>query len=170
MADSRPPLPQRLRRRQRPVPRRALAALDGVHRRRRDGLGRRARGPGQRRHLRGPLCSVRTMTWDLERAYRDHLTAGDLAVLADVGAGRSLTNVLSSPELERIVFGPDADPRRAVSPFLTFAVAVHRVADDLAHAAYINEWIGPGQRVPVFAVEPLRRLLTDPARRLFLIQ
>ncbi len=110
------------------------------------------------------------MTWDLERAYRDHLTAGDLAVLADVGAGRSLTNVLSSPELERIVFGPDPDPHRAVSPFLTFAVAVHRVADDLAHAAYINEWIGPRQRVPVFAVEPLRRLLADPARCFFLVE
>ena len=110
------------------------------------------------------------MTWDLERAYRDHLTAGDLAVLADVGAGRSLTSVLSSPELERIVFGPDPDPHRAVSPFLTFAVAVHRVADDLAHAAYINEWIGPRQRVPVFAVEPLRQLLADPARRFFLVE
>jgi hypothetical protein len=110
------------------------------------------------------------MTWDLERAYRDHLTAGDLAVLADVGGGRSLTNVLASPELERIVFGPNPDPQRAVSPFLTFAVAVHRVADDLAHAAYINEWVGPRQRVPVFAVEPLRRLLADPARRFFLVE
>jgi hypothetical protein len=110
------------------------------------------------------------MTWDLERAYRDHLTAGDLAVLADVGAGRSLTNVLSSPELERIVFAPDPDPHRAVSPFLTFAVAVHRVADDLAHAAYINEWIAPRQRVPVFAVEPMRQLLADPARRFFLVE
>jgi hypothetical protein len=110
------------------------------------------------------------MTWDLERAYREHLTAGDLAVLADVSAGRSLANVLSSPDLERIVFGPDPDPHRAVSPFLTFAVAVHRVAEDLADAAYINEWIGPRQRVPVFGVEPLRQLLADPARRFFLVE
>jgi hypothetical protein len=110
------------------------------------------------------------MTWDLERAYREHLTAGDLSVLADAGAGRSLPHVLSSPEFERLVFGPDPAALAAVSPFLTFAVAVHRTAETLAQAAYINEWIGPRQRVPVFAVEPLRRLLADPARRFFLIE
>src|SRR4051794_3922099 len=110
------------------------------------------------------------MTWDLERAYREHLTAGDLAVLADAGAGRSLSDVLSSRELERIVLGPDPDPHRAVSPSLIFAVAAHRAAADLPPAAYINEWVGPRQRVPVFAVEPLRRLLADPARCFFFVE
>ncbi len=112
------------------------------------------------------------MTWDLDRAYRDHLTTTDLAVLSDMLAGRTLTGVLSSPELDELVFGHGSmlDPLRAVSPFLTFAVAVHRTAERLATAAYVEEWIGPRQRVPVFAVEPLRQLLADPLRRFFLVE
>jgi hypothetical protein len=112
------------------------------------------------------------MTWELERAYREHLTSGDLAVLADVMGGRPLTAVLSSPDLEQVVFGPDPafDLRRAASPFLTFAVAVHRVAERLTRTTYIDEWIGPRRRVPVFAVEPLRQLLADPLRRFFFVE
>jgi hypothetical protein len=115
------------------------------------------------------------MTWDLERAYREHLTAGDRALLAGVArvAGdRPLASVLASPELEDVVFGraPVADPVRGASPFLTFAVAVHRVADRLETASYVEEWIGPRRRVPVFAVEPLRQLLADPQRRYFLVE
>ena len=48
------------------------------------------------------------MTWDLDQAYRDHLTAGDLAVLGDLVGERSLTDALSSPELDEVVFGPVA--------------------------------------------------------------
>ena len=57
------------------------------------------------------------MTWDLDRAYRDHLTAGDLAVLGDLVGERSLTDALSSPELDEVVFGPVAvgDPRCTAS-------------------------------------------------------
>src|SRR5262249_40263929 len=58
----------------------------------------------------------------------------------------------------------------SASPFLTFAVAVHRVAERLARASYVDEWIGPRQRVPVFAVEPLRQLLADPLRRFFFVE
>jgi hypothetical protein len=112
------------------------------------------------------------MTWDLERAYREHLTSGDLAVLAEVAAHRPLTDVLPSPALEEVVFAPEpaSDPLRVVSPFLTFAVAVHRVAERLARTSYVDEWIGPRQRVPVFAVEPLRQLLADPRRRFFFVE
>jgi hypothetical protein len=112
------------------------------------------------------------MSWDLEQAYREHLTTGDRAVLEDVLDGRVLSTVLGSPELERAVFGPAAalDPYRSPSPFLTFAVAVHRVADRLATASYVEEWIGPRQRVPVFAVEPLRQLLADHVRRFFFVE
>ncbi len=111
------------------------------------------------------------MTWDLELAYREHLTASDVAVLGEL-RDRPLTAVLSSPEVERTVFGPDAmtDPLRTVSPFLTFAVAVHRTAERLAGATYVEEWIGPRRRVPVFAVEPLRQLLADPRRRFFFVE
>jgi len=112
------------------------------------------------------------MTWDLDRAYREHLTAGDLAALAEVSRERELTAVLSSREAEEIVFGrgPGFDEWRAVSPFLTFAVAVHLVAERLAHASYIEEWIGPRRRVPVFAVAPLRQLVDDPLRRFFFVE
>jgi len=112
------------------------------------------------------------MTWDLDRAYREHLTASDLEVLAEVARGRSLVDVLPSTELEEKVFGSAAtlDPGRAVSPFLIFAVAVHRVAERLGGAAYVEEWVGPRQRLPVFAVEPLRQLLADPLRRFFFVE
>jgi hypothetical protein len=109
---------------------------------------------------------------DLERAYQEHLTTGDRAVVAGVPGGRPLAEVLSSPELEDAVFGrtPGSDPLRAASPFLTFAVAVHRVTERLAAASYVEEWIGPRRRVPVFAVEPLRQLLADPRRRFFFVE
>ncbi len=112
------------------------------------------------------------MTWDIERAYREHLTSGDLALLSDVAGGQPLIAALSSPRLEQILFGldPQFDPSRLNSPFLTFAVAVHRVAERLTTMTYVNEWIGPRQRVPVFAVEPLRQLLDDPLRRFFFIE
>jgi hypothetical protein len=112
------------------------------------------------------------MTWDFDHAYRQHLTSGDLALLADVDGGRPLEAMLSSTELEGVVFQPDPgrDPFLVASPFLTFAVAVHRVSERLAAATYVNEWVGPRQRVPVFGVERLRQLLADPLRRFFFVE
>jgi len=112
------------------------------------------------------------MAWDLERAYREHLTSADVAALAEISHGRPISDVLASADAEVLVFAPGAafDPRRAVSPFLTFAVAVHLVTARLATASYIEEWIGPRQRVPVFAVAPLRQLLDDPLRRFFFVE
>jgi len=112
------------------------------------------------------------MTLELEDAYRQHLTSGDRALLADVAGERSLVRVLAAPELEHVVFGQDPafDPARAASPFLTFAVAVHRVGEQLERALYVNEWIGPHRRVPVFGVERLRHLLADPWRRFFFVE
>jgi hypothetical protein len=112
------------------------------------------------------------MAWDVDRAYRDHLTSADQALLTDIAAGQPLPQALGSPDLELVVFGSDAvlDPSRMASPFLTFAVAVHGVARRLARTTYIDEWVGPRQRVPVFAVEPLRHLLDDPLRRFFFVE
>jgi hypothetical protein len=112
------------------------------------------------------------MTWELDQAYRDHLTTGDLAVLGDLDGPRSLVDALSSQELDDAVFGPVAvgDPLLVASPFLTFAVAVHRTAERLRDASYIEEWVGPRRRVPVFAVEPLRQLLADQRRRFFFVE
>src|SRR5215216_2860992 len=112
------------------------------------------------------------MTCELDRAYGDHLTAGDLAVLGDLVGERSLVDALSSQELDDAVFGPAAvgDPLHFASPFLTFAVAVHRTAERLQEASYVEEWVGPRRRVPVFAVEPLRQLLSDQRRRYFFVE
>jgi hypothetical protein len=56
------------------------------------------------------------------------------------------------------------------SPFLTFAVAVHRSAERLETTNYVEESTFGRQRVPVFDVEPLRQLLADPVRRYFLVE
>jgi hypothetical protein len=112
------------------------------------------------------------MQANVEQLYRDHLTSGDVAALAAVAPGRSVITAFGSAELDQMVFGPSVnwEPQPAMSPFLTFAVAVHRVADRLATTNYVDEWIGPRQRVPVFAVEPLRHLLADPLRRFFFVE
>jgi hypothetical protein len=124
------------------------------------------------------------MTWDsdghddhvsdgtFEHAYRQHLTSGDLALLAEVAPRRPLSVALASPELERVVFAPaqEFDPAHTASPFLTFAVAVHRMSERLAAVTYVNEWVGPRQRVPVFGVDRLRELLADPLRRFFFVE
>ena len=65
---------------------------------------------------------------------------------------------------------PAFDPAHAASPFLTFAVAVHRVSERLAAVTYVNEWVGPRRRVPVFGVDRLRELLADPLRRFFFVE
>ena len=108
----------------------------------------------------------------VEHAYRQHLTSGDLTLLADIAPGRPLAAALASPELERVVFAPAPafDPAHAASPFLTFGVAVHRVSERLAAVSYVNEWVGPRQRVPVFGVERLREVLADPLRRFFFVE
>jgi hypothetical protein len=75
------------------------------------------------------------------------------------------------------VFGLAADASRArpgqaapASPFLTFAVAVHRTATELASMDHVTERTGPRQRVPLFDAPALRDFIGSPARRLFLAE
>jgi len=56
------------------------------------------------------------------------------------------------------------------SPFLIFAVAVHRAAAELESMDYVPERSGRRQRVPVFDAPELRDFLGSPARRLFLAE
>lgn len=117
--------------------------------------------------------------------YLEHLTEGDLALLARTGAGgrveasdlRSrpglVDELLAEPDVFETVFGRrgrEEDPLVFASPFLVFAVAVHRLSDDLADAAFVEDWTGPRQRVPVFDVAELRGFLDEPARRAFLAE
>jgi hypothetical protein len=120
--------------------------------------------------------------------YADHLTEADLALLVSVSqevavptpeAGtwlrrhpEHLAGLVGDPRVFRAVFGPEEQDARAAlaSPFLIFAVAVHRAAAELESMDHVPERSGPGQRVPLFDAPDLRDFLDSPARRLFLAE
>ncbi|MBO0714616.1 MAG: hypothetical protein J2P59_07655, partial [Acidimicrobiales bacterium] len=81
-----------------------------------------------------------------------------------------LDALLGRPEVFEATFNPEAEPLLGPSPFLVFAVAVHRAAAELSGATFVEEWLGPRQRVAVFDVERLRDFLADPLHRLFLVE
>ncbi|HZU74663.1 MAG TPA: hypothetical protein VE990_18040 [Acidimicrobiales bacterium] len=111
------------------------------------------------------------MIEDVDFQYRQHLTEADQRLLATV-AGTGLESALAHPDLEAVLFfeaEPD-DRFLPTSPFLTFAVAIHRTAARLQSTTYVEERWAPRRRVPVFDVEPLRQVLAGPARRLLLIE
>jgi hypothetical protein len=104
-------------------------------------------------------------------------------VPADADAGwlrrdpRAIPVLLSDPRVFEAVFGRAEGPVRVlpgqavpVSPFLTFAVAVHKSAAELASMGHVAERTGPRQRVPLFDAPALRDFLGSPARRLFLAE
>lgn len=110
---------------------------------------------------------------DVELLYRQHLSDGDRRLLRSTGGdGVPLLAALGSPSLEAAVYGPAEGTGLAVgaSPFLTFAVAVHRTAAALDSATFVEERCAPRLRVPVFDTDVLRRLLADPERRYFLVE
>ena len=132
--------------------------------------------------------------------YADHLTDADLGLLASVLPGRAgspdlaagaswlrshpgpLPDLLADPQIFQAVFGPGepthlpSPPHRSAaraalaSPFLIFAVAVHRAAADLESMGHVPERSGPRGRVPLFDAPDLRDFLGSPARRLFLAE
>lgn len=116
--------------------------------------------------------------------YLEHLTEADLALLTDASgesAGESIARLRWNPERiedllkQRTVFdslfGPgDRDPLLRASPFLIFAVLVNRATLDLARLHFVEEWVGPRQRVPVFDIASLQEFAADSLRRFFLAQ
>jgi hypothetical protein len=129
----------------------------------------------------------------------DHLTDADLGLLAAVSQGirpdqtaaaagwlrshpQELPTLLADPGLFQAVFGAAptaARPARPTgvsamatlaSPFLIFAVAVHRAASELATMDHVPERSGQRQRVPLFDAPELRDFLGSAARRLFLAE
>jgi hypothetical protein len=125
-------------------------------------------------------------------AYLEHLTTDDLSLLlageserpqdsrADmhrVAAGfRSrparLDELLGSQRVFDMVFSETSrsEPLLSASPFLVFAVCVQRAASELGSVSYVEEWLGPGRRAPVFDVAQLREFMSIPRRRLFLAE
>src|SRR5215472_5612114 len=121
--------------------------------------------------------------------YADHLTDADLGLLASVtqelrdpgwptaGAWlrshpEQLPALIADQRVFRAVFGPgESAPQAALaSPFLIFAVAVHRAAAELESMDHVPERSGPRGRVPLFDAPDLRDFLDSPARRLFLAE
>jgi hypothetical protein len=108
--------------------------------------------------------------------YLEHLTDSDLTLLGEPARMREepgrILERLARPETYEAVFGPTGadEPFLRASPFLTFAVAVHRAADELGATTFTREWVAPRQRVPVFDAHVLRDFVGDPLRRLFLIE
>ena len=85
--------------------------------------------------------------------------------------------LLGDPRVFEAVFGwadhgRPARPGQAVpvSPFLTFAVAVHRSATELESMGHVAERTGPRQRIPLFDAPALREFLGSPERKLFLAE
>jgi hypothetical protein len=119
-------------------------------------------------------------------AYLEHLTDADLSILGDAVdspvADEASAYLRSHPQLveealaspgafERVLGEPVGEELLVhASPFLVFAVAVHRVVDDLGHTQFVEERIGPRMRVPVFDAGQLREFGVDPARRYFLVE
>jgi hypothetical protein len=120
--------------------------------------------------------------------YADHLTEADLALLVSVsqevavptpeagawlrGHPEHLPGLIGDPRVFRAVFGPGEQDARAAlaSPFLIFAVTVHRAAAELESMDHVPERSGPRGRVPLFDAPDLRDFLDSPARRLFLAE
>jgi len=111
--------------------------------------------------------------------YLEYLSDADLALLEAAGESRRgvgrdperLEALIDSPAIYRMLFTvPGRDPLLRGSPFLLFAVLIHRVVRDLGQASYVEDWVGPRQRVPVFDTGSLRDFGADPLRRFFLAQ
>ncbi len=117
-------------------------------------------------------------------AYLDHLTDSDLRLLVSVsdryaepadlrGHPEAITELVGRPEVFEAVFGRETlatGKLVAVSPFLTFSVALRRVAFELDSVASVPERSGPRQRVPIFDAPQLRDFLDAPRRMLFLAE
>ncbi len=124
---------------------------------------------------------------DVAQRYCHHLSDTDLALLAAASelsvaerdgpahlrANPSLIEgALASPGVFSATFDPElsSDPLVTTTPFLLFAVAVHRGIAELGETSFIEERIGARQRVPVFGTEDLAAFTDTVERRLFLIE
>jgi hypothetical protein len=120
--------------------------------------------------------------------YLEHLSEADLLLLAQAcrldesNRESVLRRLRSTPTLvERALSDPRAfdllfstrrsnDPLLVASPFLVFAVGVHRAAAELASATFVSDWVAPRQRLPVLDASRLREFVSDPRHRLFLAE
>jgi hypothetical protein len=81
-----------------------------------------------------------------------------------------IDRALAAPALFEAIFGESDGLGPIVTPFLAFGALVHHAEEDLGRSTHLLEWSGPGKRLPVFDVAPLRDYLGDGGRRFFLIE
>jgi hypothetical protein len=82
-----------------------------------------------------------------------------------------LARILAHPAAFEEVFGRGDDHGTvAVSPFVMFAVVVHRGWDELHHVGHVDEWVGPRRRLPVLGAAGLRDFLGSANNRLFITE
>jgi hypothetical protein len=116
-------------------------------------------------------------------SYLDGLSERDLRTLAAITAGDadelaeelrlrpwSIHDLLSDEDIVAGVMGRHAHPANLVSPFLLFAVMLHSAAAELRTATFVNDWVGPRSRLPVYDVVPLQEFIEDPGRVFFLVR
>lgn len=117
-------------------------------------------------------------------AFVERLTGHDLELLAALEQAPSssddlrahlarepetIETLLADPSLyEAIYETPETGMIAGLSPLLAFAVLVHRTMRDLRAATYVPEWIGAGERLPVFDAASMREFI-DAADRRYLI-
>ena len=78
---------------------------------------------------------------------------------------------LADSRLFDLLFGgSESDRIRVLTPALAFAVLVHRAIEDLRSANHVSEWVGAGERLPVFDVDSLREFIEDTTRRFMVIE
>lgn len=122
---------------------------------------------------------------DSRKAFVERLGEHDLMLLAgsDVApeeATRLRDRLLAEPSLidsylgdvglfDSLFRSDQTDTIRVLSPTLAFAVLVHRTMRDLHSANYVSEWVGAGERLPVFDVASLREFIDDLTRRFLMI-
>ncbi len=81
----------------------------------------------------------------------------------------TLDEMLAEPRLYELIFeSPQTGMIAGLTPLLAFAVLVHKTMRDLRSASYVPEWVGAGERLPVFDVASLRDFIDDMTRRYLL--
>lgn len=87
------------------------------------------------------------------------------------GSPEAIEPYLAHPDLYELVFAdPDSGVIPGLSLLLAFSALVHQAKRDLGSATYVPEWVGAGERLPVFDVESLRRFIDDTTRRYLIIE
>lgn len=80
-------------------------------------------------------------------------------------------SLLADPRTFEVLFeSPESDVMRVLTPSLAFGVLVHKTIRDLETTSHVSEWVGAGERLPVFDVHTLREFIGDTSRRFVVIE